>query len=187
MPLDRLQYTKYLSSFQTQAPVLNRPKISSVAKAYREKRIDLDDAERMVSLLASRNAKAKERGAEVYKHFTDRGLVGLKEKLTRKKETQKTFTVKAILFTTPEKRNTDHIDMEDQERYNRYNKYLNRKKYKDKYVIYSVDDLHVTGTTAKYLHKTVEQLIEREREEARRGRTCIGFACRTWTLRTEKP
>ena len=128
MPQDRAHYTKYLNSFQMDAVVLNRPKIAKVARAYREARLDLEDAERMASLLASKNKKARDRGNEIYQHFLDRGLVGLKEKLKPRTEKQKTFSMRVILFTDRSKRDGEHVKADgDEERYKRYERYLKRK------------------------------------------------------------
>ncbi len=162
MPQDRAHYTKYLNSFQMDAVVLNRPKIAKVARAYREARLDLEDAERMASLLASKNKKARDRGNEIYQHFLDRGLVGLKEKLKPRTEKQKSLSMRVILFTDRSKRDGEHVKVDgDEERYKRYERYLKRKSYRDKYHIFDVPVLHVTGTTRRFLLKYDEKLTEK--------------------------
>ena len=170
MAHDRAHYVKYLNSFQMDAVVINRPKIAKVARAYRDKRLDLDDAERMASLLASKNKKARERGNEIYQHFLDRGLVGLKDKLKPKprSEKQKTFSMKVILFTSKEKRDREHIEGGDDEdpRYERYKRYL-KKTFRSKFHIFWVGNLHVTGVTRKFLTKHIDQLVERGKKDWR--------------------
>jgi hypothetical protein len=168
MPEDTAHYVKYLNSFQMDAVVINRPKIAKVARAYRDKRLDLSDAERMASLLASKNKKARERGNDIYQHFLDRGLVGLKDKLKPKPRTEKrqTFSIKVILFTSKEKRDREHIDGGDDEnpRYERYKRYL-KKTFRSKFHIFWVGNLHVTGVTRKFLTKHVDQLVERGKKD----------------------
>ena len=146
MPLDRTHFVKYLNSFQSDAIVLNRPKIAKIARAYKEKRLDLVEAERMASLLASKNKKARERGEQVYEHFMDKGREGVVEKLNaRKRARDRAYQMKVLLFTTPDQRDKGHIDTDD-ERCPRYQKYL-KGKYKDQYSLYWVGELHVVGTT----------------------------------------
>jgi hypothetical protein len=127
---------KYLNTFRNDAIALNRPKIGQVVQAYRTKRIDLADAERLVSLLASRRPAVRERAEIVYKHFLDRGKVGLRSQLKskRQKEKENTYEIKVILFTAHEKRDAAHID-HDGDNYQRYKKYL-KSKYKNKYSSY---------------------------------------------------
>ena len=164
MPLERTHFVKYLMSFQMDALVLNRPKIAKVARAYRDKRLDLDEAERMVSLLASKNKKARQRGEVIYEHFLDRGREGLVERLNaRKRARDRTYQMKVLLFTTPDMRDKGHVDAED-EQYPRYQKYL-KGKYKDKYSIFWVGELHVVGTTKKYLDTITEKLVEKKNQK----------------------
>ena len=114
MSQERVRKAKYLNTFQMDAIVLNRPKIANVAKAYREGRLALDEAERMASLLASRNKQARERGNESYQHFLDRGQEGLVDKLKPKKEREKIVSARVILFTAKDKRDKGHVADDEQ-------------------------------------------------------------------------
>ena len=162
MSQERVRKAKYLNTFQMDAIVLNRPKIANVAKAYREGRLALDDAERMASLLASRNKQARERGNQSYQHFMDKGQEGLMDKLKPKREREQIVSMRVILFTHKDKRDKGHIADDDQ--YRRYQKYL-KGKYKEKYSTFWVGDLHVQGTTRKFLGKLLDMLVVRGRSK----------------------
>ena len=164
--MDRAHHVKMLNSMQMEAPVLNRPKIAKVARAYREKKIDLADAERLVALLASRNKLAKERATDVYQHFVERGLDGLGEKLRPKRERQRTHQIKILLFTGHSNRDKSHIDRDSGD-YDRYRKYLGKKAYKEKYSPFWVGHLQVSGVTKAFLDKQVDVLVERRNSGTR--------------------
>ena len=90
MAEERLDMVKYLNTlYRNEAIALNRPKIDKVAQAYRSKRIDLADAERLSLLLASKRPLVRQRGEEVYQHFLDRGKVGIKSQFLSKLQKEK--------------------------------------------------------------------------------------------------
>ena len=153
MPIERK--TKYLTTYIQSAPVLHREMVREVVKGYKDDKINFNDAENVVLLLASRNTALRRSGraTTAYRNLMlksgaikERGPQSVHQRLAQmdidrhRKHLKKLEAeieskgpermVTVILYTTSEKkghaRGPDTEELTEQEK-KQYRKYLNKK------------------------------------------------------------